>query len=260
MGCYPLFACRDWLRLREDLEALDRELVSVSVVTDPFGTEDEALLRACFGARMRPFKAHYVADLRREPDAFIDPHHLRSARRAQERVSVECCAEPSRHLAEWVALYKALIARHGIRGIPAFSPAAFERQLQVPGLVMFRAVHGGETVGMLLWFTRNGIGYYHLGASSETGYGLRASFALFRFALGHFAGQGLAWLDLGAGAGITADAADGLNRFKRGWSTGTRTAYFCGRIGDLARYERMLPRAGGDAADYFPAYRQGEFA
>src|SRR3990172_4731763 len=34
MGCYPLFACRDWSRLPMDLEDLARDLVSVSLVTD----------------------------------------------------------------------------------------------------------------------------------------------------------------------------------------------------------------------------------
>src|SRR6266852_8659851 len=42
MGSYPLFACRDWSRLGEDLASLEGELVALSMVTDPFGDYGEA--------------------------------------------------------------------------------------------------------------------------------------------------------------------------------------------------------------------------
>ena len=57
---------------------------------------------------------------------------------------------------------------------------------------------------------------------------------------------------------INNDGTDGLSRFKRGWSTGTRTAYFCGRIFDHARYSEIMSVEGGGTTDYFPAYRKGE--
>src|SRR5208282_2311212 len=63
MGIYPLFACSNWKALRSDLDQLTNSLVSVLVVTDPFGDYDETLLGECFGALMTPFKAHYVIDL-----------------------------------------------------------------------------------------------------------------------------------------------------------------------------------------------------
>ena len=62
MGCYPLFVCRDWGGLAADLEPLRHELVSLALVTDPFGQYDEALLHGCFDVVM-PFKPHFVADL-----------------------------------------------------------------------------------------------------------------------------------------------------------------------------------------------------
>jgi hypothetical protein len=52
---------------------------------------------------------------------------------------------------------------------------------------------------------------------------------------------------------------DGLSRFKRGWATGTRTAYLCGRVLDRREYERMVRAAGAGTTAYFPAYRTGEF-
>lgn len=66
-------------------------------------------------------------------------------------------------------------------------------------------------------------------------------------------------VDLGAGAGIDDKGTDGLTRFKRGWSTGTRTAYFCGRVFDHAKYSELVRATSASATNYFPAYRAGEF-
>ena len=261
MGCYPLFACADWSRLGEDLGELEGELISLALVADPFGEYAEADLRRWFDAACFPFKEHFVADLRRAPEEFVDAHHRRNARRAvASGLRVEACADPSEALDDWCALYANLTERHSIRGLTAFSRESFAAQLRVPGLTALRASLEGETVGMNLWYEGRGVGYYHLGAYSAEGYELRASFALFSHALSHFADAGLRWLSFGAGAGLAGDGEDGLSRFKRGWSTGTRTAYFCGHIFDRRRYEE-LSRARGVAsgARYFPAYRAGEF-
>jgi hypothetical protein len=51
---------------------------------------------------------------------------------------------------------------------------------------------------------------------------------------------------------VRASADDGLSRFKAGWATGRRTAWFGGRIGDRAAYDAL---AAGRQAAYFPAYR-----
>jgi hypothetical protein len=259
MGCYPLFACADWSQLHADLEELQNRLVSLALVTDPFGAYDPAYLRRWFRDVVRPFKEHYVVDLGRPMDAFVHAHHRRYARKALRSVSVERCPDPAGLLDEWQGLYANLIERHAIKGIPAFSRSCFARQLQAPGIVAFRALHGQTTVGMTLWYLQGEAGYYHLGAYSNLGYQLHASFALFWSAFEHFARAGLRWLNLGAGAGVESGGADGLSRFKQGWSTGTRTAYFCGRIFDRAAYTRIVQASGVPATDYFPAYREGEF-
>jgi len=260
MGCYPLFACPDWPRLRDDLETLGDDLVSLAVVADPFGEHDPAYLRTCFPDVVVPFKEHLVVDLARSPGTFVDAHHRRNARKALETLAVERCADPTVLSGDWIRLYSTLVARHDVRGPAAFSAASLTEQLAVPGLTMFRAMRDDETVGMTLWYVDGGIGYYHLGAYSEAGYRLRASFGLFWRAIEHFAEQGLQWLGLGAAAGVSgAHEDDGLLRFKRGWATGTRTAYFCGRIFDPERYAGV-PGTRHAASGYFPAYRQGEFA
>jgi len=259
MGGYPLFVCRDWSKLHIDLEEIGQELVSLSLVTDPFGDYDVTYLHQCFKDEVSPFKEHFVIDLSRSRDTSVCDHHRRNVRKALKSVCVERCEEPAEHLDEWVSLYANLIERHHIRGIAAFSRDSFAKQLHVPGIVAFRASYKGITVGMLLWYIQGDVGYYHLGAYNDIGYKLRASFALFGFAIDYFAANGLPWLNLGAGAGVKSSGTDGLSRFKRGWSTGTRTVYFCGRIFNYTRYSEIVKARGILATDYFPAYREGEF-
>ena len=259
MGCYPLFACNDWSKLDLDLEELRGELVSVAIVADPFGEHDPEHLRKCFPTLVTPFKEHLVTDLSRSPESFVAAQHRRKARKALEQLNVQHCEDATLLLDDWIELYANLIQRHGIRGLTAFSAESFKAQLAVPGISMFRATDGDETVGITLWYTDRYVAYYHLGAYSERGYESEASFALFWRALEYFSSQGLKWLNLGAGAGVSG-SNDGLTRFKRGWSTGTRTAYFCGRIFDQSKYDEAVSARNITATDYFPAYRKGEFA
>lgn len=259
MGCYPLFACQDWSQLRVDVNSLRYEIVSLSLVADPFGEYEPAYLKRVFGDVVIPFKEHFVVDLSHPIGKLASSHHLRYARKALSQLVVEKADNPGLLLDEWVNLYANLIERHHIAGIAAFSKASFQEQLAVPGIVVFTALYADATVGMLLWYVQQDRAYYHLGAYSAAGYDLRASFALFRFAVEYFAESGLQWLDLGAGAGITGNGTDGLSRFKRGWSTGTRTAYFCGRVFDHRRYAEILKMKAVPATRYFPAYRIGEF-
>jgi hypothetical protein len=259
MGCYPLFACLDWSQLHADLEDLKNDLICLSVVTDPFSDCDETYLHRCFQDVVMPFKKHYVIDLSRPMDTYLSDHHQRYSNKALQVVSVEKCHNPTEFVDDWVELYENLIDRHNIKGIAAFSKYSFSKQLNVPGIVVFRAVFEGKTIGMLLWYVRNGVGYYHLGAYSNRGYEMRASFALFRFAIEHFSKDKLQWINLGAGAGIQDDGKDGLSRFKRGWSTGTLTAYFCGRIFNYRIYESLVTKKSVTDTNYFPEYRRGEF-
>jgi hypothetical protein len=259
MWCYPLFICQHWPRLQDDLDDLGSELVSFSAVIDPFGNQNVDFLEHCFHDVVLPFKQHFVIDLQRDPETFVSSHHRRNVRKALEKLDVEECTRPADFFQEWASLYSVLIARHAIKGIRAFSNRSLARQLDVPGLVMLRAVEGGKTVGMTLWYVQGDVGYYHLGAYNEMGYQMKASFALFWQAIKHFASEGLRWLNLGAGAGTGGDGADGLTRFKRGWATGVRTAYFCGRIFDRQTYTEILRSKGMMTCNYFPAYRAGEF-
>jgi hypothetical protein len=260
MGCYPIFACRDWSKLGSDLEAIGEDLVSMVFVADPFGNHAPAELETLFPDRMVAFKEHFVVDLAADPLAGIAKNHRRNAQSALAKVSVDICADPAEFAGEWTRLYGNLVERHGLRGITAFSERSLALQLGVPGMTVFRASIEGEAVGAILWYTQGDAAYYHLGAYSDQGYAAGASFALFTRAIEHFTHAGLRWLNLGAGAGAFGDGRDGLTRFKKGWATGTRTAYLCGRIFDRDRYDALTRAAGREGTGYFPAYRAGEFA
>ncbi len=78
MGCYPLFACREWSGLHRDLDDLENELVSVSLVADPFGHYDKTLLDECFDTVVA-FKQHFVGDLNEPCEALVSKHHRKYA-------------------------------------------------------------------------------------------------------------------------------------------------------------------------------------
>ncbi len=261
IGCYPIFVCEDWSQLQSDLQALKDELVSVALVTDPFGQYDKLSLEQCFKDVVIPFKKHYIVDLDQPLRQFVSEHHRRYARKALKNMCVERPERPIDFLDDWVKLYDELIVHHNIEGMLRFSRKAFAEQLAIPGMVMFRAVHEESTVGLYLWYLQGEVAYYHLGASSYLGYQLNASFALVWSALEYFQAGSLRWLNLGSGAGVKNNAEDGLSVFKRGWATGTRTVYFCGHVFDQKKYAEIVKAKGiADAdIDYFPAYRQGEF-
>jgi hypothetical protein len=247
-GPYPLFACGDWAALPTDLEALADRAVSVVAVADPLGGAGDDELRRAFPDLLRPYKRHHVRDLERDWRA--PEHHRRHIRRAAAAVEVAVCTDPTRYLDEWTRLYAGLVERHRLEGIRAFSRAAFERQLALPGMVAVRAERAGAVVGMALWLSDPPDAHYHLAAYSPAGYEVSASYAVFELALRHLQELGVRRVDLGGSA--DAGSGEGLDRFKRGWANDERVAQLCGRVLDRPAYDRL---AGGRASDWFPAYR-----
>ncbi len=258
MGCYPLFACRDWSLLHRDLDGLDGRLITVAVVADPFGNYDRQLLDRCFDS-VTPFKKHFVADLAEGAEIGVSKHHRSYALKALRDVSVRVCHDPLELLDDWVSLYRNLTEKHGLSGIRAFSRASFEQQLAVPGMVALRAEHQSATVAANLFYIQGETAYDHLTASSAAGYRLRASYALKWCAIQHFLGK-VRWIDWGGGAGAADDESDGLAMFKKGWAKKTRLAYFCSRILNKTRYDEIVKVKRLEHSRYFPAYREGEFA
>jgi hypothetical protein len=252
-----MMACHDWRGLEEDLRELSEEVVCLSVVPDSFGDHDVPLLERCFPDVCVPFKERSVIDLSRPPAEFVTRHHRKEARRALGKVTVDEHPEPLAFLDEWVELHKNLVERHSIRGIKAFSRAAFAAQLALPGAKILRAMCQGQAVGAQLWLIHNGVAYGHVLAFNELGYKLGAQYALYWYAIERMA-QYARWCDIGGVAGLNEEGGQGLAWFKQGWTKETRTAYFCGRVFDRAKYASLVEAAGAEGSHYFPAYRSGE--
>ena len=254
MGCYPLFCCRDWSGIRADLRELRDGFVSLVAVADPFGGFTESDLQSSFDL-VRPFKQHFIVDVRAPGGS---AHHRYYARRALRSVKIEPMENPGVFAADWARLYAHLIARNELTGVSAFSAESLALQLCVPGAVLLCARENDAAVAAQLWYVQGDVAYSHLTAVDERGYRLRASYAIYAAAIEHFRGK-VRWLDLGSSAGLQEKADDGLARFKRGWATGSRTAYLCGSILHRASYRRLSTASPAVALDYFPLYRAGEF-
>jgi hypothetical protein len=258
MGCYPIFCCQQWQKLGDDLAQLQKNLVSLSLVADPFGNYTPDFLKSLFDVTV-PYKQHFIADLSVPLERYTSARHRKYARRALDKISVEVCDRPAIYLDEWVSLYDHLVARKHITGIHRFSRKSFAEQLSVPGLVMFRATEADEPLCLDLWYVQGDVAYAHLVGTSPRGYELQVSYGLKLFILQYFASR-VRWADLGAVPGMKADANSGLAGFKRGWSSETRTAFFCGKIFNLSDYRELVRVTGSDETPYFPAYRKGEFS
>lgn len=259
LGCYPLFACRDWQLLPSDLADLQDELITLSMVTDPFAKVDQDYLQTCFDI-VQPFKNHYVLEFDQSWEGSIDRRHRQKIRHSLKDLSIEISDDPPSFLDEWTKLYDQLIQRHNITGIRAFSRESFRKQLGIPGAVLVVGKLQGEVVGANLVLTNNDVSYDHLAAYSPASYKANAAYGIFWITFKHLAERGIRYCDLGAATGLESDARDGLDQFKRGWTRNRMPTYFCGRIYNPAVYETICRQKEIPETNYFPAYRVGEFA
>jgi hypothetical protein len=257
VGLYPFICCKNWRELAADISSLGEDVVTLSVVTDPFGVYDEEVLRSCFQL-VRPFKSHFVTDFQQPLNAFLSRHHRRHARNALSEMTVEILDGPQVCVKEWDALYENLAKRHGIQGIRRFSEEAFIHQLQTPGALVFRAVVDGKAIGIDIWYVEKEVAYNHLVAVSDLGYQLHANYALQMTALEYLKDR-VRFASFGGVAGFDGETQDGLYRFKRGWTNSTRLTYFCGSILNTAVYAELCGTCTPNNKDFFPAYRKGGF-
>jgi len=257
MGCYPLFACQNWSHLKEDLDALGKDLVSVAMVPDPLSAYDLSDLEAAFDF-VKPFKEHVVIDLTGPWQSAVTRHHRLEVRRAFKVIEVKRCANSQDYLDDWVRLYGHLVDRHGITGLRAFSRRSLSLQLDVPGASFLVAIHQDVVVGALLLYRYGDVAYVHLTAVDDVGYRLGASYALWWTAMEYCADK-THWFNLSGVPGVDEKGGEGLRWFKQGWSRETRTSYFCGRIFDSEAYDLLTRTKGASPEPYFPSYRAGEF-
>lgn len=258
MGCYPLFACRDWSALKADLDELACDLVSICLVPDPFGQYTLDELRECFPDKFVPFKEHYVLDLQCDLHKVIKRKTRQAINAALRHLTVELCDNPMEHLDEWVKTYDHLVERHQLSGIHKFSRESFAVQMTIPGFHLFRALHENRVEAMASSYIQGDVVYGHLLGVSPLGYKLNALYAIFWALIQHFLGKAR-WMDFGGLAGTQTHVESGMASFKQKWASTTRPAYLCGRIFNHRLYDEIVRIKGIPQTDYFPAYRVGEF-
>ncbi len=254
MGCYPLFCCSNWDGLADDIYNKRNDWVSFSIVTDPFHDTNEEKLKTIFNEKVMPFKNHFIVKLQDDWQTFIDKTHFLKARNAIRTIKIERVESPLNFIDVWNGLYTNLINRHQITGITKFSKKAFKGMFETPGLSVYNATLNDEIIGMVLFYEMDEVVYYHLGAYSEMGYKQNASFGIFLRAIKDFSNAGKTYLNLGAGAGLIETANDGLARFKKGWASEERTAWFCGTVFNKELYGELTKKLDR-ANSYFPLYR-----
>ncbi len=253
-GPYPVYSCKNWSRLSDDIHSLEKHNISVSLVTDPFFDCDIDYLETIFTDKFVLFKKHYIVNLSEDLDSHISRNHKRNIKRAQNNVDIEIIDRPYEIIDSWIELYANLAKRHGIQGVADFSAKSFELKLSLPGMIAAVAYSNGVPVGIVLWYFGKDVAYYHLAAYSNLGYELKASFPLFYKSLQYLRDK-VDFLSLGGGAGLGNDEQDGLTRFKAGWAKESRDVYFCGKILNSKRDRSICEENNQKESRFFPAYR-----
>jgi len=249
MGPYPLTVIAPGADLAAGLARLtDQGLVSVVLVLDDRLRPEMAALAQAFDF-VRPFKSHFLHD-RRVGALDLGKHHRYELRRAQARVEAREIALGD-HLAAWQTLYGELAARHGLGGLHAFPAAHHAALATLPGVRTFGAFVEDRLVSAHVFVTHDGYAVSHLAASAIEGYETGAAYAVNALAIEALTDCDT--INFGGGAGLGEDPADGLVRFKKGFSNRTAPAWLCGKVLDPASYATLS--AGFAASGFFPAYR-----
>lgn len=248
-GVYPLTVLPPQADLEGGIERLRAAgLVSVVLVAADRLRPDLGALEAAFDL-VRPFKSHFLHDRALGPPAY-SKHHRHEIRRALRLVEVSEIALAD-HLRAWLRLYGGLVSRHGLGGLHAFPEAHHRGLAHLEGARTFGGFIDGELVAAHIFVTHRGHAISHLAASSAAGYASGAAYAVNDLALKALTDCEV--VNLGGGAGLAADPADGLVRFKKGFANTAAPAYLCARILDRPAYDALS--TAFEPGAFFPAYR-----
>lgn len=200
-------------------------------------------------ATVRRFKSHYLHDRSLGAVAY-GKHHRYELRRSLARVVVSEISLAD-HLPDWEALYGELATRHGLGGLHDFPRVHHETLASLAGLRTFAAFVDGRLVSAHLFVTHDGHAISHLAASAAEGYQTGAAYAVNDLALTEL--TDCAVINFGGGAGTGDDPADGLVRFKKGFSNSVEPSYLFTAVLDDDAYRALSADRAGTA--FFPAYR-----
>ena len=196
---------------------MDGRLVSVVLVTDPFGPVNRMSSRALSTTDWCVTRIITSSIWRSRSWNRPVAHHRRNARKALDRLTVEELANPMPYLDTWckpvrgadrpASRHRNQLAFQGRRSPHSSQCQGWSRSARWTMILKRWEWSSGtarDTSRITIWLL-----ILH-GAISE-----KASYALFWTAAEQLRGR-VRWLSLGAGAGATGEAPDGLTRFKRG--------------------------------------------
>lgn len=254
IGSYPYAMCADWGALADDMPRLARPgAVSLTFVADPF--QSDAVRAATRDWDLcRHFKTHYVTDLHTDWRRNRPRTMRRITRRALESHRIETIADPVPMAAQFWDLYQTTVKRHGVSGMQALSLQVIEQQVTIPGALVIAARDDAGLAGAILSFCHGETASLHLIFLCPRAHAQKTSYALIYATLAALEARGLRYANLGGPAGNDDAGDDSLARFKKGWTTETRSALICGRILDPQLY-RALSGDADPTNGYFPAYR-----
>jgi hypothetical protein len=248
-GPYPLCVLAPQADLAGGLEQLRAAgLVSLVLVAGEGLAPPREALESAFDF-VRPFKTHYVYDRALGPRSYAK-HHRYEVKRAHQHVAAREI-RLSEHLDAWRNLYAELAARHAVGSLHAFPDEHHQTLARLEGVRAFGAFVEDRLVSAHVFVVDDGRAVSHLAASSPEGYARRAAYAVNDLAIEAL--DDCEVINFGGGAGFADDPADGLVRFKKGFSNTTAAAYLCGSVLDAEAYGALSAGAAGGA--YFPAYR-----
>lgn len=253
IGAYPSAVFADSASIDAGLDRLRRMgFVSFVGVAAPGRQPAPAHLSRSFD-HVRSFKTHYLRRPQQGPFLY-DKHHRYEIRRALRDVEAGPL-ELASHEAEWTRLYDDLCERHRLGTAHRFTRSHMNYLANCADFRTFGAWHDGVLVSAHIWAIHDGTATSHLAASNETGYRLRAAYAVNAAALEAFGDRLL--VNLGGVAGSTDDMDGGLARFKRGFANDEALATLWAAVLDRSRYDRLCDDAGlpRQSPVFFPAYR-----
>ncbi len=223
VGLYPFASLSPDADLAAGLAHLaSRGTTSVSLITDPVWSPPAERLSASFDT-CRPFKQSYLIDGK--------AGRIRVRKRHRNRInmalrSVEVRPVPlAEYLGEWFDLYSFLVQRKTLERGRVLPQVHFEALASLEEVTAIAAVAAGTVVGMSLWIRFKQFTYFHLSASSEEGYRLFASYAMYAHALEAL--NESQTIVLGPCGGLVDSPSDGIGEFKRGFANALGQSYLC---------------------------------
>lgn len=218
--------------------------VSTTFVTDPMIPIENDPIFDYF----KEYKTHYIIDYSK-PIKYSN-NHKRNIKN-NKNLEMELLPKNSETADKFHGFYQVLKKKHGITGITDFNLETIYNHISHKNSYTFGVWENNKLIGSIITTTIDDRSYYHLGAYSERGYEIGASFSLMDHIISFYNKLGYKYFILGAGAGVDK-ASEGLVRFKKGFSNDTRKNYIIGYINNREKYDEL---SKGKEGDFFPLYR-----